>query len=220
VRKSAAATILDAAKNETTRTPVVNARCREAFNAMEDKMRDIKRRYFFIPPLTEADFIALGLSPADPVRTPSGEPTAQVQAELSLMGPRELGVRILYVTGSPREAANKEYRICYVVVAPGAGRFSPVVFYVTEEGRDPVQLRGQREDGVHCGAAGERREEGAPGAYGFRGYSLSLFQNRNSFLRRPVVEGKSPVGGFRYFLSMAAVSTPWGVRQRPTEENV
>jgi hypothetical protein len=40
----AADTAAAPAKNETARTPVVTARCREAFTAMTDKMRDIKRR--------------------------------------------------------------------------------------------------------------------------------------------------------------------------------
>jgi hypothetical protein len=39
-------------------------------------MRDIKRRYFLSPPLTEADLAALGLKKHDPVQTPSGEPTS------------------------------------------------------------------------------------------------------------------------------------------------
>jgi hypothetical protein len=39
-------------------------------------MRDIKRRYFLIPPLTEADIISLGLKPHDPHPTPSGQPAA------------------------------------------------------------------------------------------------------------------------------------------------
>jgi hypothetical protein len=118
-KAGAAAAALEAARDEITRTPVVNAQCRAAFAALEERMRDIKRRHFFVPPLTEADVIALGLKPADPVRTPSEAPTAQVRAEVFLIGPRELGVQILYVTGDPKDAANKEYRIWYVVVPPG-----------------------------------------------------------------------------------------------------
>jgi hypothetical protein len=115
----AADTALAAAKNETTRTPVATARCREAFTAMTDKMRDIKRRYFLEPPLTEADLAALGLDRRDPHPTPSGVPTAQVTVETYLAGRHELGVKIVYVTGSPADPANKGFRIWYSVIAPG-----------------------------------------------------------------------------------------------------
>jgi hypothetical protein len=115
----AADTALAAAKNETTRTPVVTARCREAFEAMTDKMRDIKRRYFLSPPLTEADLAALGLDRHDPNRTPSGEPTSQITIETFLVGRHELDVKMVYVTGSPNDPANKGYRIWYSVIAPG-----------------------------------------------------------------------------------------------------
>jgi hypothetical protein len=115
----AADTALAAAKNEMTRTPVVTARCREAFEALTDKMRDIKRRYFLSPPLTEADLAALGLKKHDPVQTPSGEPASQVTIETFLVGRHELGVKMVYVTGSPNDPANKGYRIWYSVIAPG-----------------------------------------------------------------------------------------------------
>jgi hypothetical protein len=52
--------VLAAAKNEVTRTPVVTAHCREVFGRMETKMRDIKKRYFYAPPLSEPDFVAWG----------------------------------------------------------------------------------------------------------------------------------------------------------------
>jgi hypothetical protein len=81
VLAGAADSVLAAAKNESTRTPVVTAHCREAFKRLEDKMRDIKRRYFLSPPLTEADFIASGLRPADHTPSPTGRPEAQIQVE-------------------------------------------------------------------------------------------------------------------------------------------
>jgi hypothetical protein len=109
---------LAAAVNETTRTPVATAQCREAFNALDDKMRDMKRRYFLCPPLTEADLISLGLKPRDEIQTPSHTPTAQTTVETYLVGRHELGIRIIYVTGSPDDPANKGYRIWYRVVTP------------------------------------------------------------------------------------------------------
>jgi hypothetical protein len=116
---ASAESALEAVKNETTRTPVATARCKEAFNALIAAMRDTKKRYFLSPPLTDADFVALGLKPPDSSHSPVGVPTAQVQVETYLVGRHELGVKIVYITGSPSDAANKGYRIWYSVVALG-----------------------------------------------------------------------------------------------------
>jgi hypothetical protein len=117
--RDAARTTLETAKNETTRTPVVNAQCKEAFDALTGFMRDMKRRYFLTPPLLSSDFVSLGLKPHDEHPTSSPVPTAQVTVETYLVGRHELGVRIIYVTGSPDDKANKGYRIWYSVVASG-----------------------------------------------------------------------------------------------------
>jgi hypothetical protein len=114
-----AETTLNTAKNEATRTPVATAACRGAFRALESYMRDIKKRYFYEPPLTDADMAGLGLKPRDTTHTPSGTPAAQVTVETYLVGRHELGVKIVYVTGSPDDAANKGYRIWYSVVGHG-----------------------------------------------------------------------------------------------------
>jgi hypothetical protein len=114
-----AQTALDTAKNENTRTPVATAQCKAAFDALTAFMRDFKRRYFLSPPLTDADYIALGLKPHDPIPTPSGAPTAHVTVETFLAGRRELGIKLRYVDGSPDDPANKGYRIYYRVAAPG-----------------------------------------------------------------------------------------------------
>ena len=108
---------LSEAKNESTRTPVATAKCKAAFDILVEIMRDIKRRYFLSPPLTNADFISLGLSPHDTTFTPIGAPTAQVSADTFLIGRHELGIRIFYITGDPDAKANKGYRIWYKVAA-------------------------------------------------------------------------------------------------------
>jgi hypothetical protein len=115
----AAAAALSAAKDEATRTPVATAQCRTAFEALTAALRDIKKRYIYVPPLTEADIVSLGLKLRDTTPTASGTPTAQVTVENYLVGRHELGVRIVYVTGSPDDPANKGYRIWYSVIAPG-----------------------------------------------------------------------------------------------------
>jgi hypothetical protein len=117
--RNTAAIALETAKNETTRTPVATAQCKEAFDALAAFMRDFKRRYFLSPPLLDSDYISLGLKIPDPIPTPSGPPTAQVTVETYLLGRHELGVRIIYVVGTAADPANKGYRIWYSVIAPG-----------------------------------------------------------------------------------------------------
>jgi hypothetical protein len=112
-------TTLATAKNETTRTPVATAQCKAAFEKLAAKMRDFKKRYFLSPPLANADYVALGLKPHDSTPTPSGPPTAQVTVETYLVGRHELGVKMIYVTGSAADPANKGYRVWYTVAAPG-----------------------------------------------------------------------------------------------------
>jgi hypothetical protein len=107
------------AQEAETRTPVANQQCRTAFDALSAAMRDIKKRYFYVPPLVDADFIALGLKLKDTIPTPSGTPTAQVTTETYLIGRHQLGVKIIYVTGNPADAANKGYRIWYSVITQG-----------------------------------------------------------------------------------------------------
>jgi hypothetical protein len=116
--RGTAATALETAKNETTRTPAT-AQCKEAFDALTAFMRDFKRRYFLSPPLLDSDYISLGLKIPDPIPMPSGPPTAQVTVETYLLGRHELGVRIIYVVGTATDPANKGYRIWYSVIAPG-----------------------------------------------------------------------------------------------------
>ncbi|MDR3196267.1 MAG: hypothetical protein LBU34_00225 [Planctomycetaceae bacterium] len=110
---------LETAQNETTRTPVANAQCKTAFDALTAKMRDIKKRYFLTPPLADADYISLGLKPHDPTPTPGKIPTAQTTIETYLVGRHEIGVKIIYVTGNPNDPENKGYRIWYSTIAPG-----------------------------------------------------------------------------------------------------
>jgi hypothetical protein len=116
---SDALTALQAAQNEETRSKVTNTRCKTAFAALTAQMRDIKKRWFYEPPLAEADIVSLGLRPRDTIPTPSGTPTAQAAIETFLIGRRQLGIKISYVTGNPADTANKGSRIWYSVIAQG-----------------------------------------------------------------------------------------------------
>jgi hypothetical protein len=72
---TAAESALKFAKNENSRTPVATAWCKKTFDALSVFMRDFKRRYFLSPPLTDADFVSLGLtSPTTPRPLPQGSP--------------------------------------------------------------------------------------------------------------------------------------------------
>jgi hypothetical protein len=107
------------AKNESSRTPVITAQCRKAFDALTAFMRDFKRRYFLSPPLLDSDYVSLGLKPRDSVPTPGKVPKAHVAVETYLVGRHELGIRLVYVDGDPKDKENKGYRIWYDVIAPG-----------------------------------------------------------------------------------------------------
>jgi hypothetical protein len=56
-------------------------------------MRDVRNRYFFIPPMNEEDFIELGLPLHDTTRTDRVEVTEQVDFVLEIDGPRQIHVR-------------------------------------------------------------------------------------------------------------------------------
>jgi hypothetical protein len=115
----AADTALTKAKDESTRTPVATAQCKTAFDALVAFMRDMKKRRFLTPPLVPADYVSLGLKSPDDTKTPTGKPTDQVMVETFLVGRHQLGINIIYETGSKDNPSNKGYRIHYKVVAPG-----------------------------------------------------------------------------------------------------
>jgi hypothetical protein len=165
----AADTALTTAKNETTRTPVATAQCKEAFDTLAAAMRDMKRRYFLTPPLLDSDYIALGLKPHDTTPTASGIPTAQVTIETYLVGRHELGVRIIYVTGSPTDPANKGYRIWYSIVAPGetppANPDELRKSFFTKRKKDVIEFE-FGDSGKNCFMAVQIENEGKKGPWG------------------------------------------------------
>lgn len=56
------------------RGPVATEVCNAAFAALITKMRFIKERFFLVPPLTNAELIALGLKPKDSIITKKAAP--------------------------------------------------------------------------------------------------------------------------------------------------
>jgi hypothetical protein len=118
-RYAAAQAALTKAQESETRTPVTTAACKTAFDELIETLRQIKKRYLHIPPLTPADLKSLGLEERDTTPTRSGVPTSQVTIETYLVGRHQLGIQIVYLTGSPDDPANKEYRVHYSVIAQG-----------------------------------------------------------------------------------------------------
>jgi hypothetical protein len=103
----------------SSRSPITTAECKADFDALTGKMRFLHSHYFLQPPLTDADLISLDLKPHDTTPTHTGNPTAEAMVETYLAGRHQLGVKIIYTSGSPDDPANKGYRIWYNVVAPG-----------------------------------------------------------------------------------------------------
>lgn len=110
---------LDEAKNDETRTKVVNRKVATMFAALTEAMRSMKKRYFHVPPLTDADLVSLGLKVPDTSHTQTGNPTAQATIETFLVGRRQLGLKFVYVSGDSGDPANKSFRVYYRVAAPG-----------------------------------------------------------------------------------------------------
>jgi hypothetical protein len=114
----AARELLYKVMDKAERTHVITVECQAAFKALTVKMRFVKDRRLKIPPLSLGDLTAMGLKQKDPP-TPTGNPKAQVMVETYLLGRHELGLKIVYVSGDPKDRANKGYRIWYKVVPPG-----------------------------------------------------------------------------------------------------
>jgi hypothetical protein len=78
---------LAAASGENTRNHVTVTRCAEAFKALEAFMRDLKKRYFFSPPLDAADFASLSLHSPDTVKTDVPVPALEAVADIAYPAP-------------------------------------------------------------------------------------------------------------------------------------
>jgi hypothetical protein len=127
-RISMAAKALDAANGEG-RGPVNTAKCKAAFEAMVAKMRFIKERYFFMPPLTDADRISLGLKPKDKTRTPKAAPRGKFTGLTTRLSVGGMEFRIQSADDVPQDAPSvvNGYSIHYGIMpnAPLAGEALP-----------------------------------------------------------------------------------------------
>ena len=99
---------------ESARNAVTNAQLKIDFERLTAVMRDIKKRYIYNPPLTDADFAAMELKPKDVTPTPVAPPTGQAEADISYPGKTQLQAKIKHVEGTPlNPKAEYGYRIYY-----------------------------------------------------------------------------------------------------------
>jgi hypothetical protein len=103
------------------RTQVITAECRVAFGNLIDTMRNIKKRWFFKPPLTDPDFYALLLTPPDQVATKKPKPRAVAEADVERPSVHVLELFIKAVKGSPVDPPGTDagFRVYYGVMPPG-----------------------------------------------------------------------------------------------------
>ena len=96
------------------RTQAMNAELKTARKELVATMRDVKRRYFFSPPLTDGELISLGLKPKDVIPTPVGAPQGQATADVSYLGGQILQLHVKHVAGTPNDPkANYGVKIYY-----------------------------------------------------------------------------------------------------------
>ena len=93
------------------RTTEINIRCKETFDALTAKMIDIKKNYFLKPPLADADFASLGLSPPDAVPGHTPVPTAKVEADLDFPGPHLVELKNIRATEGDAPDAHSDYGV-------------------------------------------------------------------------------------------------------------
>jgi head-tail adaptor len=83
---AAAQTLLQKSADEAERTHVITVQVQAAFKALTAKMRFFRDRYFKIPPLTEAEWAALGFREKDTQKTNIPPPEGTPAAALSYPG--------------------------------------------------------------------------------------------------------------------------------------
>ena len=107
---------------DTDRTKGDTAACSNVFKGLVAFMRDLKKRYFFVPPLTEKDIADLGLNMPDTIPTPVSDPAGQVSATVQLVGSHLLRLITEHVEGTPIDPkADYGCRIYWGVMPQGGG---------------------------------------------------------------------------------------------------
>jgi hypothetical protein len=102
------------------RNAVNTAQNNKNFGLLIALMRNIRRRFFFVPPLTDPDLVSLGLRPASTTRTPIPAPTGQAEADVMYPGPHLLMLNIRLLSGTLIDRrADHGFRVYFGVMPTG-----------------------------------------------------------------------------------------------------
>ena len=127
------------------RTVSMNQRIRTDFGEMTTAMRDIKRRHLFMPPLTEEDWVSLGLKLPDAVKTEIPVPTSVASGKCLLTVAHHLTVEWEIIQASVNDPrADNKVRIYYSVVVADTAEQSSMTgkqYYLTSAPHTPEQLK-------------------------------------------------------------------------------
>jgi hypothetical protein len=115
--------LLQKADNDAERTHVITVQVQEAFKALRAKMRFFRDRYFKIPPLTAADWAALGFREKDTHPSPIPPPDGTPQASLSYPGgPHAVTIHLGPMPGTEELNSESDYGYAvYVGIMPPGG---------------------------------------------------------------------------------------------------
>jgi len=121
--------------------------CQTAFEALDNKLRYIKKRWFLVPPLSPTDLANLELPEPDDTPSDIPAPVDQAGVEVVKWAPHSFGLR-LYTQADMGgdKAANYGVRVYYAPVEPGgtgepaARRGAGEVFILSAPPESPADL--------------------------------------------------------------------------------
>ena len=134
-----------AAYNESKtkdRTSVITAKVEKAFKELVADLRDVKNRYYFVPPLTSVDLASLDLSPPDEIRTEVPAPIDTARGN-TLLTVRYILTVIWEFLNPQDERANHGVRVNYGVITPDPEAQSALTgkhYYLKDAPNTPAQL--------------------------------------------------------------------------------
>jgi hypothetical protein len=102
------------------RTKTLTARYKKAFADLEDKMRDLKRRYLLKPPLTDPDFADLMLTPPGGTKSKTSDPVDHAGVEVTKWAPHSLGLCVFKAVDMGGGRSDCGVRVYYGLVRQGA----------------------------------------------------------------------------------------------------
>lgn len=106
---------------EGQRAQAFNQILKEADEALIAVMRDIKKRYFYVPPLTNDNLITLGLNIPDTEPTPIPVPLGRADGLITYLGGGQLQLDIRHMENTPLDPkADYGYKIFYDVLEADA----------------------------------------------------------------------------------------------------